>query len=62
MLPLPGLVSETPLETGQSRGQMDTFPTQLHSQLLHIPYAHKLLALLAVHRTNRHCPGLMKTG
>lgn len=33
-----------------------------HSQLLHIPYAHKLLALLAVRGTNRHCPGLMKTG
>ena len=34
MLPLPGLVSETRLETGQSWGQMDTFPAQLHS--LHI--------------------------
>lgn len=31
MLPLPGLVSETRLETGQSWGQMDTFPAQLHS-------------------------------
>ena len=53
MLPLPGLVSKTPLETGQSRGQMDTFPTQLHSLHAFSAPSHPLCTQTA---GLAHCP------